>query len=254
MALKVSTVTRSDRPAAARRTVGASVDRSYRSCRQPLLQPLCAQPQQQQQESQPQQPQQPQQPAAQEPVAAPGTRSGPTGLNVKGKYRPTSPGGWAEMSNTLREAGLRMVAPQEVPWQKEKGAVVVDIRPAESYKEGHVPDSVNVPFYQQIQGWTPWQVARRVGYAFFGVSQGTEPNPNFIAEVRNLVTPETGSIIVYCNLGGSLEPTDINRNGTQTRSMVAAYELIQAGFKNVSVLKGGYSEWVNNGREVEVIE
>lgn len=68
-------------------------------------------------------------------MAAPGTRSGPTGLNVKGKYRPTSPGGWAEMSNTLREAGLRMVAPQEVPWQKEKGAVVVDIRPAESYKE-----------------------------------------------------------------------------------------------------------------------
>ncbi|KAG2451946.1 hypothetical protein HYH02_003720 [Chlamydomonas schloesseri] len=59
---------------------------------------------------------------------------GPTGLNV-GRFRPTSPGGWAEMATALREANLKVLAPQELPWVKEKGAVIVDIRPEESYME-----------------------------------------------------------------------------------------------------------------------
>lgn len=34
------------------------------------------------------------------------------------------------------------------------------------------------------------------------------------------------------------------------RSLVAAYELTQRGFTSVSVMKGGYFEWANSGREV----
>ncbi len=130
--------------------------------RRPLPRPPCAQPQQQQeQEAQSQQPQQ--------PVAAPGTRSGPTGLNVKGKYRPTSPGGWAEMSSTLREAGLRLVAPQEVPWQKEKGAVLVDIRPAESYQE------------VGVRGWRAGCVC--AGRSVYGAQAGSQLRRGVIAVV-----------------------------------------------------------------------
>ncbi|GLC59643.1 hypothetical protein PLESTB_001517300 [Pleodorina starrii] len=190
----------------------------------------------------------------QEQEVAASQRSGPTGLNV-GKYRPTSPAGWAEMAAALRQANVKVVAPQELPWLKEKGAVLLDIRPVESYGEGHLPGATSVSFYQPIQGWTPWQIARRAGYALFGISQGTEANPNFLSEVRQLVAdPESTPVVLYCNLGGSLEPTKNDRNGQQTRSMVAAYELIQGGFKNVSVLKGGYLDWVANDREIEIFE
>jgi hypothetical protein len=36
---------------------------------------------------------------------------------------------------------------------------------------------VNCEYYRPIQGWSPWQVARRVGYAAFGVFNGTEVRP-----------------------------------------------------------------------------
>ncbi|KAG2499594.1 hypothetical protein HYH03_002535 [Edaphochlamys debaryana] len=182
-----------------------------------------------------------------------GSRSGPTGLNVA-SMRPTSPGAWAIMSAALREANLRMLAPQELPWVKEKGAIVVDVRPEDSFAEGHLPGASNVPFYRSIDGWTPWQMARRVGFALFGVAKGTEPNPNFVSDVRSLVAdPATTPVVLYCNMGGSLEPTKNDRNGQQTRSMIAAYELVQAGFKAVHVLKGGFGEWNSNGREVEAL-
>ncbi|KAG2441611.1 hypothetical protein HXX76_003231 [Chlamydomonas incerta] len=201
-----------------------------------------------------QQQQQQQQGAASTSTPAELKGEGPTGLNV-GRFRPTSPGGWAEMAAALREANLKILAPQELPWVKEKGAVIVDIRPEESYMEGHLPDAVNVPFYQPIQGWTPWQVARRVGYAMFGISQGTEVNPKFLSELFERVPePATTPVVVYCNMGGSLEPTKNDRNGQQTRSMVAAFALISSGFKNVSVLKGGYFDWTAQGRDIEMFE
>ncbi|PNW71337.1 hypothetical protein CHLRE_16g650050v5 [Chlamydomonas reinhardtii] len=201
-----------------------------------------------------QQQQQQQEPAATSATTELGKGEGPTGLNV-GRFRPTSPGGWAEMATALRQANLKVLAPQELPWVKEKGAVIVDIRPEESYMEGHLPDAVNVPFYQPIQGWTPWQVARRVGYAMFGISQGTEVNPKFLTELFELVPePATTPVVIYCNFGGSLEPTKNDKNGQQTRSMVAAYALIASGFKNVAVLKGGYFDWTAQGRDIETFE
>lgn len=46
--------------------------------------------------------------------------------------------------------------------------------------QGFIEDSVNVPLYQPIEGWTPFNIARRAGYLAFGVLEGTEPNPNFM--------------------------------------------------------------------------
>ncbi len=34
--------------------------------------------------------------------------------------------------------------------------------------------------YRLIKEWTAWDIARRVAFAFFGIFQGTEENPEFL--------------------------------------------------------------------------
>eukprot|EP00775_Hariotina_reticulata_P004642 gene4642-4894_t len=159
------------------------------------------------------------------------------------------------MRQELQAAGVKVISPQEILFRKEdKRAVVVDVRPADDYEEGHIPGAANVPFYQPITGWTPFKVARRIGYAAFGILKGTEVNPNFVTDVQQLLEGDQ-ELILYCSQGGVLEPNDNYRKGWQTRSMVAAYELLQAGVGNsISVLRGGYTEWCNGGRDIEVME
>lgn len=65
-------------------------------------------------------------------------------------------------------------------------------------------------------GWDPRRVARRMGFAFFGVLNGTEVNPQFFDDILKQVDNEVGAVLL-CNLGGTLEPTKGNGSGTQSR-------------------------------------
>eukprot|EP00877_Chromochloris_zofingiensis_P010493 jgi/Chrzof1/5698/Cz16g12070.t1 len=179
-------------------------------------------------------------------------RSGPTGLNVEG-YRPTSAAGWEMMKQALKDANLKVMSPQEVLFAQERGVTLLDVRPEGDYLKGHLPGAINVQFYQSISGWSPMQIARRVGYAMFGVLDGTEVNPNFAQEVAEVVNKQKGAIL-YCSQGGSLESTASDQRGFQTRSLIAAHDLICEGFTDIHILKGGYSEWLSSGREIEVFE
>ncbi|KAF6261804.1 Rhodanese-like domain-containing protein [Scenedesmus sp. NREL 46B-D3] len=175
-------------------------------------------------------------------------RSGPSGLHVAGQS-PTSPKGWQTMRLALIQGNVKMVSPQEVQFAADRGALLVDVRPQADYDAGHVPGAYNVPFYQPITGWSPLKVARRVGYAMFGVLKGTEVNPSFPQGDASPGARPEGL------LGGVLEPDDNYRKGWQTRSLIAAYDLMQEGMSNsITVMKGGYTEWVNGGRDFEVIE
>lgn len=103
------------------------------------------------------------------------------------------------------------------------------------------------------------KVARRVGFALFGVLNGTEVggvgerrmqnsspeawlsvgafgprrwgpyvepawhmlacmqvNPNFVKDASAYIDPEKG-VILYCSIGGSLEPTQSSKKGLQSR-------------------------------------
>lgn len=42
-------------------------------------------------------------------------------------------------------------------------------------------------------------------------------------------------VVLVCNVGGTLEEYGPSKYGRQSRSLMAAYELIQAGYKNVQV-------------------
>ncbi len=93
----------------------------------------------------------------------------------------------------------------------------------------------------------------RLGYALFGVLNGTEINPDFDSEVAAATGGQCDApVVLYCGQGGSLEPTEQSKTGQQTRSLIAAYQLLQAGYTNIQVLKGGFKEWSSAGRWVAV--
>lgn len=54
---------------------------------------------------------------------------------------------------------------------------------------------------------------------------------------------------MYCAMGGSFERSAGSRFSTQTRSMIAAFQLLRLGYK-VSVLGCGFQGWASSGREV----
>ena len=84
------------------------------------------------------------------------------------------------MLTLLHEHDVTMIRPQEVSFCTEKGMVLVDIRTEMQFVEGFIEGAVNVPLYQPIRKWDAYNVLRRMGYAAFGVMNGTEPNPNFV--------------------------------------------------------------------------
>lgn len=62
-------------------------------------------------------------------------------------------------------------------------------------------------------------------------------------------------VVVCCAIGGTLEPQEgVTAIGIQSRSLVAAYQLVKAGYTGIRVLKNGMGAWVQDGREVYTYE
>ncbi|EFN53658.1 hypothetical protein CHLNCDRAFT_136402 [Chlorella variabilis] len=175
-----------------------------------------------------------------------------SGLEIGGK-RPTSPKAWELISTTLKKNGVAFIGLDQAEAAARKGTPIVDVRPDDQYNTGRLPGAVNCQFYQPITGWGPAKIARRVGFTLFGVP-GTEANPDFIEQVSAAVPKKSGGMILVCNIGGTLEPTGPSEFGRQSRSLTAAYELVQAGFSNIKVLEGGYNAWARDEREVEMVQ
>lgn len=171
---------------------------------------------------------------------------GASGLDIQG-LRPTSPAAWRIVSDFLRSQKVRTIAQHELIRIRDRGVKVVDIRPPKDYEQAHIEGSINIPLYRPITGWDPRRVARRAGFALFGVLNGTEVNPGFFGDILQIVDHEAGAVLV-CNMGGTLEPTATNGSGQQSRSLMAAYEAVMLGAKNISVLRGGFMSWRRRGR------
>lgn len=120
------------------------------------------------------------------------------------------------------------------------------------YNKGHIPDALSVEYYRLIQGWDAQSIARRVGFLLFGVT-GTEGNPTFVDEVEKVSGGRNKAVILVCNIGGSLEAYGPSEFGQQSRSLLAAFTLFEEGFKDVRVLKGGFSEWCRQDYEIETL-
>ncbi|XP_072957768.1 protein HIGH ARSENIC CONTENT 1, mitochondrial-like [Typha angustifolia] len=93
----------------------------------------------------------------------------------------------------------------------------LDVRTVEEFNKGHLENALNVPY-------------------LFINPQGKEKNPLFLEQV-SLVCNKDDSVVVGCQ-GGA-------------RSLLACADLLNAGFKNVKNMGGGYAAWVQNGFTVE---
>ncbi|DBB01063.1 TPA: hypothetical protein ACH3X1_000962 [Trebouxia sp. C0004] len=169
---------------------------------------------------------------------------GSSGIDIKGA-RPTSPRAWEVLMETLQDQKVNFISPQEAVFAQKRGVPIIDVRPALDYCSSRIPGSVGVPFMRSITGNSVRQNLRRAGFAFFGIFNGTEFNPDFYKDIEAAVDKQKGAVLV-CGVGGILEP--LGRGGRQSRSLMAAYELASSGYKKVSILQGGFYEWERAGR------
>ncbi|CAH8317816.1 unnamed protein product [Eruca vesicaria subsp. sativa] len=161
---------------------------------------------------------------------------------------------WRLKRELLLEKRVRGVDVKEaLRLQKENNFVILDVRPEAEFKDGHPPGAINVEMYRLIREWTPWDIARRLGFAFFGIFSGTEENPEFIQSVEAKLDKEA-KIIVACSSAGTMKPTQNLPEGQQSRSLIAAYVLVLNGYKNVFHMEGGIYTWSKEGLPIETEE
>ncbi|CAL9233305.1 unnamed protein product, partial [Arabidopsis halleri] len=89
----------------------------------------------------------------------------------------------------------------------------LDVRTNEEFAKGHVEDALNIPY-------------------MFQTDEGEVINPDFLPQMAS-VCKKDEHIIVACNAGG--------------RGSRACIDLLNAGYKHVANMGGGYSAWVDAG-------
>ncbi|KAL3525255.1 hypothetical protein ACH5RR_013627 [Cinchona calisaya] len=93
----------------------------------------------------------------------------------------------------------------------------LDVRTEEEFKKGHVENALNIPY-------------------MFNTPEGRVKNPKFMEQVLSACKKED-RLLVGCQSG--------------VRSVYATTDLLNAEFKNVCNMGGGYLDWVKNGFAVK---
>lgn len=162
---------------------------------------------------------------------------------------------WKTKREALKKNNLRSVQPKDaLRLQKEQGYTILDVRPENEFVQAHAEGAVNAQLYRLIKEWTPWDIARRAGFAFFGIFAGTEENPEFLNEVKALGLDKDSKIIIGCQSGGTMKPSPSLADGQQSRSLIAAYVLTMEGYKNLVHIEGGLRQWFREELPVEGTE
>lgn len=117
--------------------------------------------------------------------------------------------------------------------------IVIDVRSADSYSKGHIPNSINLPFTVPISVWTSMKGDLLVE----------------LPEISQLSTSlgekgitKDSKVVLVTNLPS---PDDPYALASPTR---VAVTLFYVGLKDVAILDGGYDKWVNEGKKVTTNE
>ena len=126
-------------------------------------------------------------------------------------------------------------------------AILVDVRQTIEYDEWRVPPAVNVPYAIP----DPNVIRRAVGYAI-SIKGGLKVrNPEFVQALRSAAAArlssrraEDGVVVLIDTKGGDLTSPPVREGSgqldpTDSQCLRAAFELKQAGFKDVRYVRGG---------------
>ena len=180
---------------------------------------------------------------------------------------------WAPIFRALKAAGIKTVSPEEAyaatstgrapgPLDLVLGAppVLLDVREETVHARARPLGAVNTPLYRFMG--KPESAFDYLRIFVFATAFALRPpvrNDTFAAEVTALVGGNKRTpVYVICSSGGTLEtaaerkirapriPAPIfGQFGAASRSLLAAHELLQAGFTNIIHVEGGYSAWVS---------
>lgn len=168
---------------------------------------------------------------------------------------------WPVMHTVLVEAGVKGVSPEEAQKMMQKGYTLLDARITSQYEEGHPAGALNAPLYRLVpeEKTDFWNMSKKITSALL-MQDATEQNPDFLSTAEAAAGGKS-KVILACNLGGTLKTTvstkkktfaDPDRGfGRESRSLKACYALVQAGFKEVYFLEGGFPQWRVDGYGVE---
>lgn len=159
---------------------------------------------------------------------------------------------WPVVYQRLLDAGVQTVPIEEASdMVKKKGAVIVDVRMEDAFAGGTPEGAVNVPFFKYFEGDGSAGANLKKVAAFFVGLPAKERNPDFNTMALEKL-PKNKPLIVTCDRGGNLDGSRTNSFGTAkeysdtdqyTLSLKAAYLLYEAGFTQLSIMKGGISNW-----------
>jgi len=172
---------------------------------------------------------------------------------------------WPAIFQVLKQAGLQSIPTEEVQDLVAKNKVtLVDVRMEDQYEQGHVDGAINVPMFRESTGSGVWDNLKRVVNAALLI-RSTERDPEFPQKLESAVGGKNKPVVLYCGMGGNLDTKiqsskamykekgyeDVDKSfGKESRSLKACFELLNAGFKNVKHMKGGYSTWKYEKRPV----
>ncbi|KXZ43447.1 hypothetical protein GPECTOR_90g534 [Gonium pectorale] len=142
---------------------------------------------------------------------------------------------WPAMHTLLVSKGLRSVTPEEV---RAAGAV-------------------SLPLYRFVEGTGFWDNVKKAAMAIGFAMRATERDPDYQAKALEALK-KNQKVLLMCAIGGTLDTlVDLRKGvkpaikdperafGRESRSLKAAYELINAGWSasNIFWVEGGLQQW-----------
>lgn len=156
---------------------------------------------------------------------------------------------WPEIHDRCLAMGVKTVDAADLPSvvSDPRRAILVDVRQTIEYDEWRVPPAVNVPYAIP----DPNVIRRAVGYAI-SIKGGLKVrNPEFVQALRSAAAArlssrraEDGVVVLIDTKGGDLTSPPVREGSgqldpTDSQCLRAAFELKQAGFKDVRYVRGG---------------
>nr|GMD54868.1 thiosulfate sulfurtransferase 16, chloroplastic-like [Ipomoea batatas] len=142
----------------------------------------------------------------------------PQRRNLGGTYKTPNFSWMAAVGEKVESTTMPASVPVRVAHELlQAGHRYLDVRTPEEFMAGHAVGAINIPY-------------------MFKVGSGMSKNPRFLEEVLEHFGKDD-EIIVGCQLG--------------KRSLMAAIDLVSAGFTGITDIAGGYAAWTQNGLPTE---